>query len=175
MRKRILAFVFAAALLAAMAVPLFGGGGTALAGKPTFETFDMDDLFATETTGASGFGKVRATQEGCIEVSGVNAKNLRPDHAYEVTVTIQLAVPGDFTGDVDIVTSAAITSDADGDLEINDFDLGCLDPGTYRLDVFVTHIHATVAGSGPTGEFLTTLLDRDPLLACQPAPMVVVE
>ena len=166
MRKSILAFVFTAALLAAMAVPLFGGGGTALAGKPTFETFDMNDRFATET-GASGFGKVRATQEGCIEVSGVNAKNLRPDHAYEVTVTIQLAVPGDFTGDVDIVTSDPIISDADGDLEINDFDLGCFDPGTYRLDVFVTHDHPT--GPDPFG------LDRDILLACQPFPEVVVE
>ncbi len=31
MRKKILAFVFAAALLITMAVPLFGGGGTALA------------------------------------------------------------------------------------------------------------------------------------------------
>ena len=31
MRKRILGFVFAAALLAAMAVPLFGSGGTAFA------------------------------------------------------------------------------------------------------------------------------------------------
>ena len=31
MRKKILGFVFAAALLAALAVPLFGGDGTALA------------------------------------------------------------------------------------------------------------------------------------------------
>ena len=31
MRKKILAFVFTAALLVAMAVPLFGGGGTAQA------------------------------------------------------------------------------------------------------------------------------------------------
>jgi len=31
MRKKILAFVFAAALLVAMAVPLFSGGGTAVA------------------------------------------------------------------------------------------------------------------------------------------------
>ncbi|MFQ5814364.1 MAG: hypothetical protein ACE5I2_14400 [Anaerolineae bacterium] len=31
MRKKIVGFVFAAALLAAMAVPLFSGGGTALA------------------------------------------------------------------------------------------------------------------------------------------------
>ena len=31
MRKKILAFVFAAAVLMAMAVPLFSGGGTALA------------------------------------------------------------------------------------------------------------------------------------------------
>ena len=36
MRKKILAFVFAAALLMALAVPLFAGGGTALAtGKPS--------------------------------------------------------------------------------------------------------------------------------------------
>ncbi len=32
MRKKILGFVFAAALLAAMAVPMFGSGGTAEAG-----------------------------------------------------------------------------------------------------------------------------------------------
>ena len=31
MRKKILGFVFAAALLATMAIPVFGGGGTALA------------------------------------------------------------------------------------------------------------------------------------------------
>ena len=37
MRKKIMAFVFAAALLMALAVPLFGGGGTALAaGPPSF-------------------------------------------------------------------------------------------------------------------------------------------
>ena len=34
MRKKILGFVFAAAVLAAMAVPLFGGAGTASANPP---------------------------------------------------------------------------------------------------------------------------------------------
>ncbi len=35
MRKKILGFVFAAALLAAMAMPLFSGAGTASANPPT--------------------------------------------------------------------------------------------------------------------------------------------
>ena len=35
MRKKILGFVFAAALLAVMAVPLFGGADVALANPPT--------------------------------------------------------------------------------------------------------------------------------------------
>ena len=38
MRKRILAFVFAAAVLMAMALPLLGGGGTALASASRVET-----------------------------------------------------------------------------------------------------------------------------------------
>jgi hypothetical protein len=173
MRRRILAFVFAAALLAGLAVSLFGGGGTALAEHKKFDVFDMNDRFATET-GASGFGKIRVTQEGPV-LDRLHVKKLLPNHLYEVHVTIQLADPGDFSGDVDIVTSGPITSNADGHLKIKNLDLGSPDSGTYRIDVFVTHPHPTVEGSGPTGEFLTTLLDRDPLLACQPAPVVTVE
>ncbi len=42
MRKKILGFVFAAALLAAMAVPLFAGGGTAFAGSRTQACTGLD-------------------------------------------------------------------------------------------------------------------------------------
>jgi hypothetical protein len=178
MRKSVLAFVFTAALLAAMAVPLFGGTGTtpsALASQPQFDFFDMNDRFASETTGANGFARIRHTQEGSIEIAMVQVENLLPNHPYELQVTIQLAVPGDFTGDIDIVTSGAITTNPDGHLLIKKVDLGSVAKGDYRLDLFVTHTHSTDPGSGPTGEFLTTLMDRDPLLACQPAPVVTVE
>ena len=130
MRKKILALVFAAALLAAMAVPLFGGGGTALANKPTFDTFDMNDRFATETTGANGSATVRHTQEGSIEIKKVLVKNLLPNHPYQLKVTIQLADPGDFS-DFDIETSAPITSNANGHLVINKFNVGSFAPGDY--------------------------------------------
>jgi len=51
MRKKILAFVFAAALLVAMAVPLFGGGGTALAqGAPTTSDILVNDQGNTDPT-----------------------------------------------------------------------------------------------------------------------------
>lgn len=171
MRKKVLAVVFAAALLVGMAVTLFGAG-TAQANDKKFVVFDMNDRFATET-GASGFGKIRVTQGGLV-LDRLHVKKLLSDHPYEVQVTIQLADPGDFSGDVDIVTSGSITSNADGHLKIKNLDLGSPDSGEYRIDVFVTHPHSTVAGSGPVGEFLTTLLDRDPLLACEPFPVVTV-
>ena len=43
MRKKILAFVFAAALLVAMAVPLFSGGGTAFAGHDRGQGKSQDE------------------------------------------------------------------------------------------------------------------------------------
>ncbi len=178
MRKKIIVFVFAAALLAALAVVLFGGVGTtptALASQPQFDFFDMNDRFASDTTGANGFARVRHTQEGSIEIAMVQVENLLPKHSYELQVTIQLADPGDFTGDVDIVTSGPITTNPDGHLLIKRVDLGNFDEANYRLDLFVTHTHPTVPGSPGVGEFLTTLLDRDPLLACEPAPVVTVE
>jgi hypothetical protein len=39
---------------------------------------------------------------------------------------------------------------------------------------FVTHIHPTVDGCCGNGQLLTTVLDRDPLLACQPASVHTV-
>ncbi len=51
MRKRILSFVFAAALLAAFAVPLFGGAGTALAVPAHVEAAHCQDLANGQITG----------------------------------------------------------------------------------------------------------------------------
>jgi hypothetical protein len=168
MHRKILASVFAATVLVAMAVPLFGGGGTALAEHKKFDVFDMNDRVATET-GAGGFGKIRLTQEGSIVLDRLHVKNLSPNHDFEVIVTV--GAPGDFTfNPVDIVTSGPITSNTDGHLKIKNFDLGIsFAPGDYRVDILVVHPHQP--DGTPGGDPLT----RDLLLACQPAPVVTVE
>ncbi len=51
MRKKILGFVFAAAVLAAMAVPLFGSGGTAEAVPAHVEAAHCQDLANGQITG----------------------------------------------------------------------------------------------------------------------------
>ena len=127
--------------------------------------FDMNDRFATEK-GASGSGEVEV-DDGSVEIK-VEAEGLEPNHKYELHVTI------DF--DPDSVIFGPVTSDDDGEIEFEeDLDLVALvGPGTYRLDFFVTHIHDTVAGTVGVGEFITGLLDRDPLLSCEPAAMVTI-
>ena len=128
--------------------------------------FDMNDRFATEK-GASGSGEVEV-DDGSVEIK-VEAEGLRPNHAYELKVTI--GPPGAFAP-TDVVTFGPVTSDDDGEIEFEeDLDLA---PGAYRLDLFVTHPHPTVAGSGPDGIALTGLFGRDPLLSCAPAPMVTI-
>ena len=147
-------------LLSVMVAP------TALASDE--EEFDMNDRFAAGTpTGASGSGEVEV-DDGSVEIE-VGAEGLLPNHAYELKVTIGPA--GGFAP-TSVVTFGPVTSDDDGEIEFEE-DLG-LAPGTYRVDLFVTHIHPTVAGSGPTGAALTALFNRDPLLSCQPAPTVTV-
>ncbi len=129
--------------------------------------FDMNDRFATETTGANGFGRVVIIQKnGRIEVDRVQAGGLFPDHAYELNATVDLT---------SVFTSASVMTNPSGQFKIKHFDLGAFAPGVYRIDLFITHTHPTVPGSGATGVFLTGLLGRDPLLACQPAPSVTVE
>ena len=125
----------------------------------------MNDRFASET-GANGSAAVRHTQEGSIEIKKVLVQDLLPNHEYEVIVTVSPSPPGDFDP-ILTETSAPITSNANGHLVMNKFNVGSLAPGDYRVDIFVTHDHST--GPDPFG------LDRDILLACQPFPVVTVE
>lgn len=133
------------------------------------ELFDMNDRFATEKTGANGFGKVFVTQSGgTIEVKLIQAKGLLPNHEYELQVTFD-----DFAN---FYTSACFASNPSGHWKITNFELPAnFDPGDYRLDLFVTHCEPTVSGLGDTGEFLTAFFDRDPLLSCMPFVMVTVK
>jgi len=156
-RARVLALAAVISLLLSIMV-----APTALAGK--LVVFDMNDRFARET-GASGLGKVRATQQGSIEIELVRARNLAPNDLFQVAVTVGAPDPDDFTifAPVDIVTSSPIKSDANGHLEINNFFVGDFDPGVYRVDIFVVHAHRA-----------RPPLTRDLLLACEPAPIVTV-
>ena len=140
---------------------------------------DMNDRFATDTTGANGFARVRLTQDGELIVDRVKAKNLEAEHNYQVVVTIQLGAP--FTGPSaagiqsdDVAYSGTVTTDKHGNFGLDDFDTGTSAPGVYRIDVFVTHTHTTGPGSGAGGINLTAEIARDPLLACQPAFIVTV-
>ena len=126
------------------------------------EEFDMNDRFATEN-GASGSGETEV-DDGSVELE-VEAEGLLPNHPYELRVTVgpQGAPfqPGFF-----VVVFGPVTSDDDGEIEFDE-DLD-LDPGSYRVDLFVTHDHPTVAPALPD------IGNRDPLLACAPAPMVTI-
>ena len=126
--------------------------------------FAMLDDFATETTGATGSGKARVGSSVEVEVE---AKGLIPGHEYELNVTIG-PQPDGFTS---FVTFTA-TSDRHGKIKFQgDIEL---DPGMHRLDLFVTHNHPTVVGSGPDGAFITAFIDRYPLLRCAPAVFLTV-
>ncbi len=139
---------------------------TVSAGNGKLDVRDMNDRFATEKTGANGLAKVRATQEGSIEVERVIARSLIPDHLYKVKVTVDLTT---------VFDTASIMSDKHGRLVVNDFDLGAFAPGVYRLDIFVTHPHPAGTGTAGDGEFIAGLLGSEALLACQPAFTVTVE
>lgn len=141
------------------------------------EVDELNDRFATETfvPSAGGFVKMVMTQDGSIELALLQARNLEPNHEYEVKVTVQPEDCGFDPACITVVTSLTQTTDSGGHIKLMNLDLGSVPPGTYRVDIFVTHTHPTVPGSGDTGVFLSGLLDRDPLLACQPAPVVTVE
>ena len=154
--------------------PAFSGGHDDDEGE---EEFDMNARFATEMTGASGSGDVE-WEDGSVEIE-VEVEGLLPNTPYELKVTIGTggdATLAGFNTDFGFVTFGPVTSDDDGEVEFEeDLDLlGLFGPGLYRLDLFVTHIGPTVDGAPGVGAFLTTIFNRDPLLACQPAPSFIV-
>ncbi len=128
------------------------------------QEYDMNDRFADDG-GASGSGKI-SVHKNSIRVK-VKAEDLEPHHQYEMKLTIGPA--GDFAP-TNVVTCGPKTSNRRGKANFRcDIDLvQLLGPGTYRVDIFVTHIHP-----GGDGD-LAAVLNRDPLLACQPAPQVMV-
>jgi hypothetical protein len=132
----------------------------AIGGRPVVA--DMNDRFATEKTGANGDARVVLTQEGGIEIRRVKAKGLLPNHAYVLKVTVDLL-------GTPTVFSQTTTTNKNGVFQVHNFHLGNFAPGTYRVDIFVTHDHA----SGPPG-FPNDVLGTEPLLACQPAYSIVV-
>ncbi len=174
-RGIVIGLVAVIALLLSVTVP------TALADDDQEQEFDMNDRFATED-GASGSGESEV--DGDFVQIDVDAEGLLPHHQYEMKVTIGFcSAPHIFDCDAPvggpppaIVTCGWENSDGHGDVEFDcDLDLvELLGPGTYRLDFFVTHIHPTVDGCCGVGPLLTTVLDRDPLLACQPASVHTV-
>ena len=134
--------------------PLAGPSFAHAAATHDFE-FDMNDRFATET-GASGSGQADV-EGGSVEIE-VKAEGLIPGHEYELKVTIDFA---------SVATFGPVTAQEDGEVEFEG--VIALAPGPHRLDFFVTHTHSTVTGDGPIGEFVTSVIDRDPLLRCFPA------
>jgi hypothetical protein len=134
------------------------------------DIFDENDRFATETTNASGFGKVSETQNGgTIEVQLIQAKGLIPNHEYQLQAVVF------FGSETEVYTSKPIFSNSSGHWKITNFKLrDDFDTGTYEVHSFVTHCHTTVAGAPGVGEFLTSIFNRDPLLSCEPAINVTV-
>jgi hypothetical protein len=145
---------------------------TALADSQEQE-YDMNDRFAFEK-GASGSGKLSVHKDS-IKVA-VKAEGLIPKHEYEMKLTIGDPDDAPVAGDPVVVTCGPKTSSSSGKLRIRcTIDLlDFLAPGTYRVDIFLTHIHSTDPAGDPDGELLAVVLGRDPLLACQPATTVMV-
>ncbi len=143
---------------------------TALAHDPQEQEFAMLDDFATEQTGASGSG-VSSVHKDSVRIK-VKAEGLLPRHQYEMKVTIGDEGVPPVMGDPIFVTCGPERSNRRGKAQFR-CELDLVDitgaPGTYRLDFFVTHNHATGLGAAGNGEILSGVLDRDPLLRCAPA------
>ena len=141
------------------------------------QKYDMNDRIAFEK-GASGSGKISVHKDS-MRVA-VKAKGLIPKHQYEMTLAIGAAGVPPFFSDPVIVSCGPKTSSGGGGLSIRcAIDLiQLLGPGEYRVDIFLTHIQPTEPAGDPSfglpGVLLPVVLDRDPLLACQPATLVMV-
>ena len=141
--------------------PLVGPSFAHAAASHDF-VFAMLDDFGTETTGAGGSGQADI-EGGSVEVE-VKAEGLIPGHDYELNVTIE---PGNTFPPSSFVTFGPVTADEDGEVKFKG-DIP-LDPGTYRLDFFITHDH------GPSTDIGDLLgLNRDLLLRCAPFTVVTI-
>jgi len=130
--------------------------------------FYMNDRFAAEK-GASGSGEVKVG-DGSVEIE-VEAEDLLPNHAYELRVTVgPQGAP--FQSGFFVVTFGPVTSNKNGKIEFDDEELD-LAPGSYRLDLFVTHDHE-MTPPGTISAIPEIGGNRDPLFACAPAPMVTI-
>lgn len=147
------------------------------------EEVDFNDRFAVQTTGAGGEIEFDDDQEGSfIEISEIEVEGLLPDHAYEIWVTVSPPGPP-FANVISALTATfgPFVSDEDGELEVEELEVSVPDPGSYRVDVFLTHIHSTTCPSTGLGADLCGLLGtvadptRDVLLACQPALLITLE
>ncbi len=135
-------------------------------------TVDWNDRFAGETTGATGFIIFKDTQQGTtVGIQVLKAKGLQPNHDYEIWVTVSApATPLDPS--LSEQQSGTFTTNAAGNLVVTRLQVVVPGSGTWRRDVFLTHIHATITGVGAFGPAITALLDRDPLLSCEPAVVI---
>jgi hypothetical protein len=164
--RRLAGFLSPAVLTGLLLSVVLASGAVAAGLQPTF---DMNDRFATET-GAHGTGQVVLTQSGEFVVKKINAAGLQSGHDYVLTVIISPGGGPPVAGDVR--TSAVVTANPGGAVEFKNVNYGALAAGSYRVDLFVTHDHPTVAGTNP---LLEAILGRDPLLACQPAVAMTME
>lgn len=134
---------------------------------------DWNDRFAGETTGATGFIIFKGTQQGTtVGIQVLKAKSLLPNHEYEIWVTVS---PWPGPPATDVITAQAFGpfgSNAHGNLQVSGIEASVPGTGTWRLDVFITHTHPTVPGVGAFGPAITAVLNRDPLLSCQPALII---
>ncbi len=136
--------------------------GVGLAATSRTEKDDMNDRLAIEKFDppANGFVKTQTTQQGSIEIFLLQVHSLGGDREYEVVVAVGADGETEFAPVV-IAESDPILANEDGHFTLKNFHVGDFEAGTYRVDILVM----------PPGDGL----DRDFLLACEPAPFVTVE
>ena len=155
-----------------VALSLFGALALLPVSVQAHEESDFNDRFAVETRGSRGEIEFKDDQEGSfIEIDEIEVEGLRPNHAYEIWVTV------DFDPSL-TATFGPFMSDEDGELEVEELEVGPLAPGSYRVDVFLTHPHTTTLGplatAGPPFD-IEPFTTRDILLACEPALFITLE
>ena len=134
--------------------------------------FDMNDRNASKEYPYSGSG-VSVVNGSNVDFM-IQAEKLSPADLYELRVMIRGKGPP-LSEPIAMVVFDVIT-DTQGKLsfEKSNFNMEFLPPGDYRVDWMITHASFTDTGRGATGENVTAMTGRDPLLLCQPATTVTV-